>query len=383
MLRVNTKLIFFAVLCSGMFLVSCDPSEKQGHLTEASISNPVEISYAKRFKAWKKGDITRIVVNSGESGEQFDYWLIPAGFVLPDTVSADQIIEIPVTKWVVTSTTHVPGLDLLEIPDYLVGFPNTNYISSVAIRSRIEQDLVKDIGTVNGLNFESLVELQPELVISYISGPDRSQLDQLDQSGIPYVLNLDFMEESPLGRAEWIKFIGLLSGRFELADSIFKAIEQDYLNLRNLAGNVREKPTVFSGLLYGDTWFAPGANSFAAKFIEHAGGNYSWDDQDHFGSVELSLEAVFDRNGDTEFWIGTGDYSSKQALAGADPRYSHFQAFKTDKIYNYHGSIGPTGGFEYFELGGARPDLVLADLIKILHPDLLPDHQLYFYQKLD
>jgi iron complex transport system substrate-binding protein len=117
--------------------------------------------------------------------------------------------------------------------------------------------------------------------------------------------------------------------------------------------------------------------------IEDAGGAYSWSDLNSSGSVELSLEAVMDRNAGTDFWIGPGDYTTKADLLQADPRYAHFQAFQMDQVYNSHGRIGSAGGFEYFELAGARPDLVLGDLISIFHPEYLPDHELYFYQKLD
>ena len=301
----------------------------------------------------------------------------------PNHPAAGHIIEVPIQKLVVTSTSHIPYLSLLGTPEALVGFPNTQYISSTAFRKRIDQGLVQNVGDANGLDFESLIALQPELVMTYLSGGDRSELQQLDQSGIPHVLNFDFMEETPLGRAEWIKFIGLLLGKTKQADSVFGVIQNQYQTLQRSTRNLTPRPSVFSGILYGDTWFAPGANSFAAKLIEDAGGAYSWNDLKSSGSVELSLEAVMDRNARTDFWIGPGDYTTKAALIRADPRYAHFQAFQIDQVYNSHRRIGSTGGFEYFELAGARPDLVLGDLISIFHPESLPDHEMYFYQKLD
>jgi iron complex transport system substrate-binding protein len=163
---------------------------------------------------------------------------------------------------------------------------------------------------------------------------------------------------------------------------VFREIEQKYQQLMTLTESAADKPPVFSGILYGDTWFAPGGNSFVARFIEDAGGYYTWGDQKIAGSVELSFEAVLDRNVKTNFWIGAGGFLSKHAIEDSDPRYANFHAFKTGDIYNYHGRIGATGGFEYLELGGARPDLVLADFMKILHPELLPNYQFYFFKKL-
>ncbi len=377
--QILTGFLFLSVL-----FVGCSPKEHNRNGTIFWPTTSIALDYAKRFEIFRSGNVTLVVIKTTGigSGDSLTYALIPSGTDPPENLEVDQVIEVPVKRMVVTSTSHVPFLDLLGISDYLVGFPNTEYISSKSMRSRVEQNLIKDVGSVNGLDFESLIELQPELVVSYISGPDRGELDQLSHSGIPVVVILDFMEDSPLGRAEWIKFIGMMAGKFNLADSVFREIEIKYQELTTLAENVTQKPPVFSGILYGDTWFAPGGNSFVARFIEDAGGYYTWNDQKIAGSVELSFEAVIDRNIKTDFWIGTGGFSSKNAIEESDPRYANFYAFEKGDVYNYHGRIGATGGFEYLELGGARPDLVLADFIKILHPGLLPDYQPYFFKKL-
>jgi iron complex transport system substrate-binding protein len=376
--------ILWVIFFLGVLFDSCNPKEYSQDKSGIVSSTSVMLDYAKRFEIIKSGNVTLVVIKLTEAGSNgsLTYALIPSGTDPPENLAVDQVIEVPVKRMVVTSTSHIPFLDLLGSSDCLVGFPNTDYISSELMRSRIEQNLIKDVGSVNGLDFESLIELQPELVVSYISGPDRGELDLLSHSGIPVVINLDFMEDSPLGRAEWIKFMGLMVGKFNLADSVFREIEQKYQQLMTLTESAADKPPVFSGILYGDTWFAPGGNSFVARFIEDAGGYYTWGDQKIAGSVELSFEAVLDRNVKTNFWIGAGGFLSKHAIEDSDPRYANFHAFKTGDIYNYHGRIGATGGFEYLELGGARPDLVLADFMKILHPELLPNYQFYFFKKL-
>ncbi len=367
----------------GIIVLSCNNADHRQNNSHENVRTPVPLSYAKGFEIWESNGTKEVKINSGVPYlDAMTFVLVPPGATGVRNI-AGPIIEVPVENIVVTSTSHLPFLDLLQVTDYLVGFPNTTYISSNQVRKRVDQGLVAEVGTVNGINFESLIALNPELVVTYLSGSDHSELDQLEQSGIPWILNLDFMEETPLGRAEWIKFMGLLTGEFDRADSVFRGIEKEYLRLLALTDTVTQKPTVFSGIMYGDTWYAPGAKSFAASFIQDAAGNYTWSDLNRSGSVELSLEAVLDRNIDTQFWIGAGEYSSFDHLAQSDPRYGHFQAFQTGKIFNYHRRIGATGGFEYLELGGARPDLVLADIIKILHPELLPHHQMYFYKKLD
>jgi len=379
------KKMLWLTLSLGVLNLSCGPQgqTRKDHQWEASSILPLD--YATGFKVQKSNDANLVVIeNPGIGlGDSLTYALIPSGTDPSGYLWCDQVIEVPVERLVVTSTSHVPFLDLLNTSKYLVGFPNTQYISSESMRSRIDQNLVKEVGTATGLDYESLIELQPELVVSYVSGVNQDEFKQLNQSKIPTVLILDFMEETPLARAEWIKFMGLLVGRAHQADSVFKTIEKEYNRLVLLAKDQVEKPTVFSGILYGDTWFAPGGRSFVASFIEDAGGQYTWIDQKTTGSAELSFEAVVDRNLKSDYWIGVGGFIDKKSLHAADSRYSHFSAFQKDHVFNYHGRIGATGGFEYLELGGARPDLVLADLIMIIHPELVTGYQSTFFKKLD
>ena len=362
---------------------ACSHAEHTQGESAIKAGEALELKYAQKFEIVEYEKFIEIKILNNADERLFTYALIPEGSKVPENTDYNQIIEVPVSNLVVTSTSHLPFLELLKASDRLIGFPNTQYVSSSEIRSRIDQGLVRELGTASGLDFESLVSLNPQLVVTYTSGPDLGELEQLGQADIPAVVNLDFLESTPLGRAEWIKFMGLLLGRYEHADSVFNEIEKNYLELKINADSSLHRPTVFSGIVYGDTWFAPGGNSFVAKFIEDAGGFYNWKEYPTSGSIELSFEAVIDKDVTTEFWIGTGGFTSKSDLQNADPRYAHFQAFKNDRIFNYHKRIGATGGFEYLESGGARPDLVLADFKKILHPDLVPEYQSYFFKRLD
>ncbi len=233
------KNVLWAILLLAILSVGCNRGKHHNNKTLTVPSELMVLNYAKRFKIFESGGINLIVIQTtnAQAKDSLIYALIPTGTDLPEGVVADQVIEVPVKRLVVTSTSHIPFLDLLEASDCLVGFPNTDYISSKPMRSRIEQKLVKNIGSVNGLDFESLIELQPELIVSYISGPNRSELNQLTHSGIPVVFNLDFMEDSPLGRAEWVKFMGMLVGKYNQADSVFQEIERSYQQLATLTEN--------------------------------------------------------------------------------------------------------------------------------------------------
>ncbi len=364
-------------------LVTCRPQESDP--SDYHNNNSQQPQYARGFQWETTQGITLLKVTRPWAGalRSYTYALIPKGKTLPDSLSMDQVISIPVTNLVVTSTSHIPALDMMGVSHYLSGFPQTQYITSSKMNERIDRGTIKEVGAANGLNYEALIELSPQLIMTYQSGPDDSELEALQLTGIPTVINADFLEETPLGRAEWIKFTGLLLDKYDHADSIFKIIETAYLNLADTVRSLKNRPRVFSGSLYGDSWFAPAGNSFVSKFIQDAGGEYVWQGNRQTGSLELSFEAVIEENSNTDFWLGVGGFTSLGELEAADPRYANFQAFQENLVYNYHGRRGASGGFEYLELGGARPDIVLQDFIKILHPQLLPDYHLYFFERLD
>ena len=142
-------------------------------------------------------------------------------------------------------------------------------------------------------------------------------------------------------------------------------------------------PTVLSGIVYGDAWFLPGGNNYAAKLLKDAGCHYLWKDDLSRGFLELSFESVYERAHAADLWIGTGNHSSLESLAAADHRYPQFKPFRDHRVYTYDARKGAQGGSEYLELGYLRPDIVLQDLIKISHPELLPEYSLYFHKRLE
>lgn len=383
----STRYLF--VVCSLCLLWSCNTPEQETpdastlsidtayHQTSIQHARQFTVSYANGYK------IVEVLQPFPGAEESRRYLLLPAGMEVPSDVEADAIVRIPVREMVMLSTTHIPALDMLGASDVLTGFPTTDFISSPAMRQRIDSGSVRDLGASNGLNIEGLLELSPDLVMAYGMGPQDKSLRSLERTGIPVVLNADFLEQSPLGRAEWIKFTALFLNKEKEADSVFNTIAARYDSLSSLAAEVKEEPEVFSGIVYNGTWFMPGGNSWAARFFNDAGANYLWGDTEESGSLQLSFESVFDKAHQADYWIGTANFSSLAALAEADSRYTRLKAWKEGNVYTYTARIGETGGNEYLELGYSRPDIVLADLIKILHPELLPGYSLYFYEKLD
>ncbi|MEQ8472679.1 MAG: ABC transporter substrate-binding protein [Marinoscillum sp.] len=286
------------------------------------------------------------------------------------------------TRIIVTSTTHLPYLEMLGLEDYLVGFPGTKYISSPSFRKRVENGQITDLGPDGGMNLELLISLDPDAVFAFDMGSESVGLDKIEEAGIPVIYNADFLESSALGRAEWIRFFGAYFGLQTKADSVFKKISDRYKSLKELASDTENRPTILSGVVYGDIWYLPGGKNWAAEFYEDAGGNYLWAQNSTSGWIELSFESVYEKAGEADFWIGTSTFNTKAELKGQDARYADFDPFNNDQVYNYNKRISPTGGYDFFESGYARPDIVLADLIKIIHPELMEDYETYYFKKL-
>jgi iron complex transport system substrate-binding protein len=190
------------------------------------------------------------------------------------------------------------------------------------------------------------------------------------------------MEQHPLGKAEWIKFYGLLLDKSEQANTIFSTIETAYLEAQKLASSALTTPTVLSGALYRDIWYMPGGQSWGATFLKDAHAQYIWGATPETGSLSLSLEAVLDKAHNADFWIAPSEYTSYQGMQQATSHYQQFKPFRERKIFSYAQTKGPSGGMLYFELGPARPDLVLKDLIYYLHPGLLTNYEPVFFKPL-
>jgi iron complex transport system substrate-binding protein len=159
-------------------------------------------------------------------------------------------------------------------------------------------------------------------------------------------------------------------------------IEKNYLATKKLAGSVNKKPTVLSGVIYGDAWFMPGGQNYAAKIINDAGANYLWSSDSTKGFLQLSFEKVFEKGHAADLWIGIASFETLDEIANADERYTKFNPYQIKQVYTYNARKGPKGGSEFLELGYLRPDIILKDLVKIAHPELLPGHQLYFHKRL-
>lgn len=378
------KLLF---IFSVLLIISCksEPSKK---IVEALTRTTLKLNYAKGFSVedFKTHKIITIEKPWPEAEKNYRFALLKPGyddeFWSLEKSRFDGTIELPIKKIVVTSTTHLPALELLNETETLVGFPGTDYISSETFRNRVNNQKLRELGKNEGINTEILLELNPDVVVGFgIDGNNRS-LETIKKSGIPVMFNGDWVEESPLAKAEWIKFFGALFNKEKAADSIFSHIENNYLEAKKLAANIKNKPTVLSGAMHGDVWYLPNGTSTEAQLFEDAGLDYLWKDSKGTGSLKLNFESVFVKAKNADIWLNPSNYTSLQTLKNGSEQHSMFSAFKNKNVFTVTNTTGQSGGVMYFELGLTRPDLVLKDLVKIGHPELLPNHHLFFFKKL-
>lgn len=378
---IQRKLSFSLLLTLGLLFISCESNKKKGAQSNQEVKS-VKIKYAKGFDFEEVDVVKKLVIKSPypDAKEEFEFILEPkdaqktVDWKLPS-------FKVPVEKIVVSSTTHIPMLELLGVENSLIGFQNTQYVSSEKTRKRIDAGLIKDLGKEFALNTEVLFDLEPDVVVGFAMTKTNKTYNLIEEMGIPVVLNGDWLEETPLGRAEWIKFFGLLYNKEKEADSIFNHIEKEYLSAIQIAKEAKTQHTILSGaIMRNDVWSLPAGQSFVAQFLEDANLNYLWKDTQGKGSLNLSFESVFEKGEKADFWIAPGYFSSKEQMLDGNKNYLDFKSFQNDQIYTPSTKTGATGGVIYYELAPTRPDLVLKDLIKITNPQLLPDHKLVFFE---
>lgn len=371
---MRNKLYIFTAFC---FIIACDSPQKQEY--EARGKELIEYSQNLSIEDFIDYYKVKVLDNSADDSVRFTYIFYKND---KPSIKADVFVSIPVSRTICLSTNHLPAFSALGGDEKIVGFPGTHYIYNEALLNRVEEGKLTDVGQKTGVNIELVMSLQPDILISYTMGSSFEQLKPLQKSGIPVVLNADYLENSPLGRAEWLKLTAVLLDQYQKGDSLFKNIEANYNASKDLVKEVTNRPTVLTGVMYGDVWYVPGGNSFAAKFINDAGGNYLWSDTQKTGSLALSFESVIEKAKDADLWIGAASFVTYEELKNNNSKYVLFDAFKSQSIYSYTKRVNKSKANDYLESGYMRPDLILNDYIKILHPELLSDEESTYFQPL-
>ncbi len=300
-------------------------------------------------------------------------------------------LHLPLRNMAIMSSTVIHHLEMLDAAEAIRGFDRPEHIFSPALQERVQSGEISAIGQGDGtVNLELLLSLNADAFISAgINDLDNTN-QILQKAGIDSISYADWQESHPLGRAEWIIVSGILLGKAAEARQIFAEIEENYQMLQNTVRDYFEdetnsayRPRVLINAPYGGSWGIPGGNSYAARFIQDAGGELAIQASEADGSDFLALEDVYRQAADADVWINPGRWENLTALQRDEPRLGRFRPVVEKTVYNYTGRTTEQGGMDYFESGTVRPDLVLKDLIFIFHPQLLPEHTLFYYKRID
>ena len=348
-----------------------------------------ELQYAESFAIEYFGSYKLVTVRTPWPGaeEAVRYLLVQCGTPPPEGYEGVQRITVPVRRLATLSTTQLPHLELLGALDNLVAVSDIAMVNSPGVNRRFEAGGIAEIGYGPGVNLELVLELETGLVMTSASARSRHNAHPvLRQAGVAVAINAEYTEPSLLGRSEWLKFTAAFLNAEALAEERFAGIAARYHRYAALVRDVpaQRRPTVFGGSLWRDTWHVAGGRSYAAQLVAAAGGAYLWADDDSRGSLPLDFEAVYEKAHAADIWLTMrNEWRSLAEVQAADERYTAFAAFQSGRVYNANARLNAHGGNDYWERGLVEPHIVLADLIRILHPERLPEHQLEYYRKLD
>ncbi|MGX6508725.1 ABC transporter substrate-binding protein [Rhodococcus sp. SJ-2] len=315
-------------------------------------------------------------------GSPESYVLVKCGAPAPE-LSAEladaQQITVPISSLYSGSTTHLPLVTELDVLDVLTGVSNGSMVSDTAVVDRIAAGDVTEYASGGTIDTEAVVVAAPDVVMT--GGMDDPAYTQLREAGIGVVANAEWLESSPLGRAEWIKVMAALTGTQARAEEVYDGIRSDYLEVADKAAGAEPAPALLGGMSQG-TWYMSSGGSYMGRLFSDAGATWPWQDVTSTGSLPLDFEAVIAESSDAPTWLVVNSWTSIGDALADDERYGELAAVGTGQVWNANKALGPGGGNDYYERGVLRPDLVLSDLVAILHPELLPDHKFTFYQQL-
>lgn len=379
------KPLYLVLMTAMLFGAACKPGKK----TETSLQTAAAkadtasaIKYAQGFKVADHGQYKLVTLSdpSGESDAVYRYALLRRGADKAGIPAEYQIVETPVRSVVCMTNLQLSNFIKLDALDKVVGISSTRFLFNESMNRRLEEGKTKKIGIEGEFDNEIVIALRPDIIL--VSPFKRGGYDAIRDLDIPLVSFLGYKETSPLGQAEWIKFTAMLLGMEEKADSLFNDIERKYTALRALTASVDRRPTVMSGELHSGNWYVVGGDSYLAQLFRDAGADYFMTKQNNSksGGFFVDFETVYAQGADTDYWRIVNSHNgpySYQALKRSDSRYADFKAYKEKKVIYCNLREKP-----FYENTPVEPEIVLADLIAIFHPQLLPGHTPVYYELL-
>jgi iron complex transport system substrate-binding protein len=371
------KRFFYLAYTSVLLLlvVSCSQSSRQ-EVPSAFISP--SIHYAKRFKVTDKGNELAVTVTSPDGYAQH-YTLRRKGHA--NSVRTEgNVIEVPLQNVVCLASTHVSLINSLQQTDKIIGLESRKSVYNADIIKAIEAGKIHEVGNYDELNLELLVNITPDVVFQSVSGMPASNAGQLENLSLPTIGIPAHYETHPLGRLEWIKLFALFFDKQQYADSLFDDIEQSYNTTMQLVNNRAHRPTVVAGYFSKGVWVAPGGKSYFAQLLKDAGADYIWKDDSTSGNLKLSYEELVDKGINADYFLNIQMvYKDREQVLADIAEAKSFKSVLTHNFYMNNATTNANGKNNYWEQGFTEPHVILKDLVKILHPELLPDHALVYF----
>jgi iron complex transport system substrate-binding protein len=362
------------------------PASRLAVARPSAATGRTTVQYAKGFRIAYVGNYKVITIQNpfDPKSPAVSYLLVPRGVARPAGYPDAQVIETPLRSLVALSSMHVALADFLGATDLVAGVGSFKYVSAPSVRQRIAAGQVYEVGQGKELNNELLVAHHPDLVMTTgWPGEGIDHFQTLRAAGVPVLINSEWVETTPLARAEWVKVLAALLNKEAIVNQKFDAVAREYQRLAALGHGAAKKPSVVVGLPFKDVWYVPDADSYMAQFLRDAGATYHWDHtKAPSGSLALSFEAVAPVVLGADYWLQTGSLTTKAALLAQDARYATFAPVKNGRVFNNNLRTNAQGSNDYWESGAMHPDLILADLLHILHPELVPTWKLRYYQPL-
>lgn len=375
-MKRTSHLIILLIL---VIMSSCKSNKKsETNTTELGETNIIR--YAKGFTVSNHGNFKLVDVKdpSGESQLVYHYALVERGTEKKEIPEGYDIIETPVRTAICMTTLQLSNFIKLNAVDKIVGITSTRFLFNPKINQQLKNGKTKKIGIEGEFDSEMVMGLNPDIIL--VSPFKKGGYESIRNLNIPLICFLGYKESSPLGQAEWIKFTALLLGKETEANKQFEAIEQKYNKLKKLAESETYKPTILSGELHSGSWYVVGGNSSLAKLFQDAGATYFMKNDNESGGFNTDFETVYSQGANADYWRMVNNYDgafSYHALQQSDDRYTDFKAFKDKKVIYCNLREKP-----FYETTPIEPEVVLADLIKIFHPNLLPNYAPVYYELL-
>jgi len=373
---------YLIILFLGISLFSCNNTSTKKEVDKQT-GNSKELTYSKLFEIREFENYTELRVLSEDGSQTNVFYLVNKNTEIPEILKDKQIIRTPVERVICLSTTHIAFIDLLEETSKIVGIAGSNNVYNKKVLKAITEKTIFDVGYDQSLDYERIIRLKPDLVTIFdLNGSSTPALNKLKSLKIPVVVINEYSEQNILGQTEWLKFFAEFFEKSIFAENIVDSISNNYNSYKKLANKATTQPSVLLNMPWKGVWYMPGKNSNVAQLISDAGGSYSWKDFGDLRNYPTDIANVFVKSNNSDFWLNPGQAINYQDIKIIDKRLTKFASFKSKNIFNRNNRLSAAGGNDYMESGVIHPDIILLDIIKILHPELGLGNDLFYYRKL-